>query len=301
MDTPVDSVLPDAGISTKGSVKVLTYEQQMDLDPEWAMSEGSRHFDENSRVFLALKHIAQRLSALEIPYAVIGGMAMFRHGYRRFTEDVDILVTKDDLKKIHQKLEGLGYLPPHRNSRHLRDTEYGVKIEFFQTGDYPGDGLEMPLAFPDPQAVAFEADGIRFIKLENLIDLKLASGMTGAGRLKDLADVLELIKLLNLPLEFVDRLHPYVREKFQELARQATTRYVLVWRNELHSSEAQSVGKVEDALQSGAELLKSMQLDGAILEEGSLEAGYARLSTTDPRLAEKYDMVDEADFWDEEH
>ena len=68
MDPPVDSVLPDAGISTKGSVTALTYEQQMDLDPEWAMSEGSRHFDENSRVFLALKHIAQRLSALSLHF-----------------------------------------------------------------------------------------------------------------------------------------------------------------------------------------------------------------------------------------
>jgi len=36
-------------------------------------------------------------------------------------------------------------------------------------------------------------------------------------RLKDLADVQELIKFRNLPKDFADRLHPYVRAKFQEL------------------------------------------------------------------------------------
>jgi hypothetical protein len=29
----------------------------------------------------------------QICYAVVGGMALFRHGLRRFTEDVDLLVT----------------------------------------------------------------------------------------------------------------------------------------------------------------------------------------------------------------
>ena len=90
------------------------------------MSEGSRHFEENSAVFKALHNIAQRLKALGVPYAVVGGMALFRHGLRRFTEDVAILVTKEDLKKIHAKLGGLGYLPPFTKSKHLRDTQFGV-------------------------------------------------------------------------------------------------------------------------------------------------------------------------------
>jgi hypothetical protein len=35
--------------------------------------------------------------------------------------------------------------------------------------------------------------------------------------LKDLADVIELVKVLRLPAEFADRLNPYVREKYVEL------------------------------------------------------------------------------------
>jgi Uncharacterised nucleotidyltransferase len=133
---------------------VPVYEELLNRDPRWALSEGSRHFEEDSAVFKALHNIAQRLKSLGIPYAVVGGMALFRHGLRRFTEDVDILVTNEDLKKIHEKLEGLGYLPPFKNSKHLRDTQLGVKIEFLTTGDYPGDGKKKPVSFPDPRTVS---------------------------------------------------------------------------------------------------------------------------------------------------
>src|SRR3954454_13644950 len=103
---------------------VPVYEELLNRDPRWALSEGSRHFEENSAVFKALHNITSRLKALGIPYAVVGGMALFRHGLRRFTEGVDILVTKDDLKTIHEKLSGLGYLPPFTNSKQLRDTQH---------------------------------------------------------------------------------------------------------------------------------------------------------------------------------
>src|SRR5689334_14363396 len=89
-----------------------TYEELLNRDPRWALSEGSQHFDENSSVFKTLHKIADRLKQLGIPYAIVGGMALFRHGLRRFTEDVNILVTKDSLKTIHEKLDGLGYVPP---------------------------------------------------------------------------------------------------------------------------------------------------------------------------------------------
>jgi hypothetical protein len=54
-----------------------------------------------------------------------------------------------------------------------------------------------------------------------LITLKLASGMTNAGRLKDLADVQELIKIKHLEPAFAERLDPFVRDKFIELHKGA--------------------------------------------------------------------------------
>jgi hypothetical protein len=108
--------------------------------------------------------------------------------------------------------------PPFAGSKQLRDTDTGVRIEFLVTGQFPGDGKPKPIAFPDPASASVEIDGIRYLSLENLIELKLASGMTNPGRLKDLADVQELIRILKLPLAFQARLDPYVREKFAELA-----------------------------------------------------------------------------------
>jgi hypothetical protein len=194
-----------------------TYEDRLSNNARWALNEGSRHFEENSGVFRAFHKITQRLAELEIPYAVVGGMSLFRHGLRRFTEDVDILVTKDGLRRIHEKLAGLGYVPVHPHSRHLRDTEFGVRIEFLTTGDFPGDGRPKPVVFPDPRSVSFESDGVSHITLPALIELKLASGMTNPSRLRDLADVLELIKLRDLPANYAEQLNPFVRDKYREL------------------------------------------------------------------------------------
>src|SRR3954470_2671778 len=88
------------GAKASSHVVVPVYEKRLERDPRWALSEGSRHFEEKSAVFDALRKITKRLEDLEIPYAVVGGMALFQHGLRRFTEDVDILVSKDDLKKV---------------------------------------------------------------------------------------------------------------------------------------------------------------------------------------------------------
>ncbi len=175
------------------------------------------HFEAKNSVHQALRKITHRLSELGIPYAVVGGMALFFHGYRRFTDDVDILVTREGLAELHRRLTGLGYLPPFTGSKHLRDTENGVSIEFLVTGDYPGDGKPKPVAFPDPSGATVEVDGIPLLQLPRLIELKLASGITNPGRLRDLSDVQELIRVLNLPEELADHLNPFVRDRYREL------------------------------------------------------------------------------------
>ena len=196
---------------------IATYEQRLDSDLDWALREGSMHFEDKSAVHVALRRITSRLRELNIPYAVVGGMAMFYHGFRRFTEDVDILVTRPGLEEIHRQLDGLGWIPPFQGSKHLRDVESGVKIEFLVTGDFPGDGKPKPVSFPDPAAVAEDMAGVSCIKLSSLVELKLASGMTGPGRLRDLGDVEQVIRVLHLPREFADQLDPYVRAKYEEL------------------------------------------------------------------------------------
>jgi hypothetical protein len=267
------------------------------------LSEGSKFFEGKSAVQEALRKIAARLDELGIPYAVAGGMALFNHGYRRFTEDVDILVTRQGLTAIHTHLEGLGYLPPFPKSKHLRDTALGVKIEFLVTGDYPGDGKPKPVAFPDPLATAVEQEGIKYLNLQTLVELKLASGMTNPDRMRDLADVLELIKLLALPRDFALQLAPYVREKFIELwtaTRQVTRRYVRLWRNKLLTVDATSINDMIATLQGAAAELQAMRDDGVTLDpNGGTEDDYAYLVTTDPEIARKYGMEEEDEVWEE--
>jgi len=75
------------------------------------------------------------------------------------------------------------------------------------------------VSFPVPADASTEIDGVQIVTLEKLIELKLASGMTAPDRLKDLADVQELIKVRGLTSGFVERLNPYVREQYLKLFR----------------------------------------------------------------------------------
>jgi hypothetical protein len=65
---------------------------------------------------------------------------------------------------------------------------------------------------------------VALLPLPTLIELKLASGMSAPHRLKDLADVLELIRALSLPRETSDSLDASVRAKYEELWEAAQTR-----------------------------------------------------------------------------
>jgi hypothetical protein len=193
------------------------FELRMSRGGGAAIEEASRFFMKQGPVYESLRRIAAKLEELKIPYAVAGGMALVAHGYERTTVDVDVLVSAEGLQAAHRALEGLGYVPPFAGSKQLRDVQTSVRIEFLVSGQYPGDGKPKPVAFPDPRDVAVEIDGIKYLGLVTLAELKLASGMTNPGRLKDLADVQELIRVLKLPREFGGKLNAYVRGKFEEL------------------------------------------------------------------------------------
>ena len=46
--------------------------------------------------------------------------------------------------------------------------------------------------------------------------MKLASGMTSLPRLKELGDVLEMIRVIEPPRELAEKLDPSVRDKYLE-------------------------------------------------------------------------------------
>lgn len=168
-------------------------------------------------VHRALVKLTGVLDAAQIPYAIVGAMALNEYGYRRVTTDVDVLLTREGLEALKAQVLGRGYLEKFPGSKGLRDTENGVTIDILIAGDYPGDGKPKAVRFPDPATVALRGERGAFLPLARLLELKLASGMSAPHRLKDLADVLELIRAVSLPRSTADDLDPSVRAKFLEL------------------------------------------------------------------------------------
>lgn len=169
-------------------------------------------------VYQTLRNLVERLDSEGIDYAVIGAMALVAHGYRRFTEDVDILLTPLALERFREGVEGLGYLPAFEGAKKtFRDTRTRVKVEVMTTGEFPGDGKPKPVVFPDPVRAREKKEDLWVIELPKLIELKLASGLSAPHRLKDLADVQELILHVHLPLELGDRLDESVRAEYRRL------------------------------------------------------------------------------------
>jgi hypothetical protein len=182
--------------------------------------EGRRYFVGEGKLNKTIDRLSADLKEHEIDYVVVDDAALIAHGYPRFTEDIDLVMTAEGLEKFHAELVGLGYAPAGARKR-LRSTIDNVSIEVMISGEYPGDGKPKPVSMPIPSTAFQEIDGTKYVTLEKLIELKLASGISAGDRLKDLADVQELIKIRKLDEKFAERLDPYVRSKFIELQSSA--------------------------------------------------------------------------------
>ena len=194
------------------------FQSNIDNGPVEMYEEARRYFMGKGRLNKTLARLTSELEDHGIPYAVIGANALLAHGYPRLTEDIDLLMTREGLEKFHAELVGLGYMPAFPGAKKkLRSTNDGVSIEVMTTGEYPGDGKPKPVSMPDPVTASTEIDGIRYVTFEKLVELKLASGISAPHRLKDLADVQELIKIKKLDADFANKLDPYVRAKYLEL------------------------------------------------------------------------------------
>lgn len=185
-------------------------------------------FMEQGRVHETMRRLSQRLESERIEYAIIGGMALAAHGYARLTLDVDVLMTVEGLRTFRERLVGRGYVPAFPGAQKaFRDAESQIRIEIITAGEFPGDGLPKPVAFPDPTGKTLTQGGVRVITLDHLIELKLASGLSAPHRLRDLADVQDLIMALALPLVLEEELDQSVRAEYRrlwEIAQKASER-----------------------------------------------------------------------------
>ncbi len=186
--------------------------------PTRAYEEGLRFFEGKGMLNDTLKRLVADLEARGIDYNIIGGLALNQHGYQRFTHDIDLLMSPEGLEKFRNELVGRGYRPAFGGAQKtFRATERNVPIEVITAGEYPGDGKPKPIQFPDPSEYYTVIDGVKTVTLPKLIELKLASGISSPGRLKNLADVQELIRIKQLDAAMAEQIDPSVRDKYLEL------------------------------------------------------------------------------------
>ena len=185
------------------------------------VQEMRRHSAHSRDIATVLESLRRRFTEAEIPFAVVGAIALQHYGYVRHTEHIDIVTTPDGLNKIHETQVGRGIVPRGPGLRkRLRETEHVVNIDVITSGEHAGS-QDSPVVYPPPDSDAFvEVEGLRYPTLESLITFKIASGVWGS-RTHDLGDVQRLIRLQGLDEAFGDRLHPALRPTFLDLLNKA--------------------------------------------------------------------------------
>jgi hypothetical protein len=175
------------------------------------LQEIGMFFQKRSPQHQTMRRLARRLKKAGIPYAVMGAMAVNAHGAERTTKDVDILLTADGLERFRREFVGKENEQFEGRPRRFVERQSGVTVDCLVTGRFPGTGKPGPLAFPDPTEASQEIEKIRVLTLPQLIQLKLA-----ARRYYDFGDVVFLIRIHNLDVEFLKQLHASVHKDFNE-------------------------------------------------------------------------------------
>lgn len=164
--------------------------------------------------------LARRVSiAAKAP--VVGGIAAVLHGCGRTTRDIDIYA--EDFWRTHEQLEAAGYLWNSDRREHM--TPEGVPVHMVGADELGGA--------PKRQSTI---QGVKVISLADLVRAKLVSGLESARRAKDIADVLELIRIIPLKKDFAAKLPAKLRGPFKLLvdevhgARRTPVRTLDLWK-----------------------------------------------------------------------
>jgi hypothetical protein len=175
------------------------------------LKEIDMFFNRRDKVHQTMRRLAKRLEKAKIPYAIMGAMAVNAHGARRTTDDVDVLLTAASLKQFRATFVGTVYEPVPGRSRRFTEKQSGVGVNVLITGGYPRSGKPGPIRFPDPSDERVEIENAQFVRLAELIQLKLA-----ARRYYDFGDVVFLIRTHDLDESFAEQLHAAVRRDYIE-------------------------------------------------------------------------------------
>lgn len=142
-----------------------------------------------------LRKAVRALSDARIPSLVVGGYAVQEHGYARFTSYVDIVVSS--VADARARLSISGFRENPGSSMTLTDRVTKVEVDLLPGGGTFGPG---PLYLPMPTSLGIEP---AIASLKTLLEIKLSSYIgSPISRLRDLGDVVELVKANELPRDY---------------------------------------------------------------------------------------------------
>lgn len=178
------------------------------------------HALENETLWQFVERVHGLLAREGIEHAIVGGVAVCLHGYRRNTVDLDLLVEPVDSAVLRSALEADG-IRWYAGKKEFRSTA-GVALQCVLAGESEGSGQAAKFPSPsDPERVT-TIEGLPVLSLASLIESKLACGLGNLRRThRDFADVVELIAVHQLDGSFARFLHKSLRQEFRVLVRHA--------------------------------------------------------------------------------
>jgi len=140
------------------------------------------------------KELLELLNEKRVEYLIVGAYALAFHGHPRFTGDIDIFInsTEENAKKIIEVLDAFGFA-----SLGLKDSDFTEKDNIIQLGFAPVridflttiDGVTWKEAEEGAEEGHYGNVPVKYLGKDEFIKNKKAS-----GRLKDLADIEEVVK-----------------------------------------------------------------------------------------------------------
>src|SRR5665213_79091 len=102
------------------------------------LREISMFFNKDDRIHQTMRRVSDKLEQAQIPYAVVGGMAVNAHRYARTTADVDFLLTAAGMAAFLQSRAPGEFPNSPGHPRRFVDGATGVTFDILLTGLFPG-------------------------------------------------------------------------------------------------------------------------------------------------------------------
>ncbi len=142
-----------------------------------------------SRLGGQIAEVISTLASIDVPFALIGGLALASHNVIRATQDVDLLIAAEDADRVEMALTALRYHRLHRSAdagNYLRGDE---RVDLLYASRPIARKL---LATAVPRKTIFGA--LRVVNIEGLIGLKLQGLINDPRRTQDKEDIRALFR-----------------------------------------------------------------------------------------------------------